>query len=63
MCVCTVYIYYVYTNTCMYIFKKNMFCKYRWPLELKIKISGSNLYGFMTNKDVLDDKGKPTLKH
>ncbi len=28
--VCTVYIYYVYinTNTCMYIFKKNMLCLY-----------------------------------
>ncbi len=28
--VSTVYIYYVYinTNTCMYIFKKNMFCLY-----------------------------------
>ncbi len=30
ICVCTVYIYYVYinTNTCMYIFKKNMLCLY-----------------------------------
>ncbi len=24
ICVCAVYIYYVYTNTCMYVFKKNM---------------------------------------
>ncbi len=30
ICVCTVYIYYVYinTHTCMYIFKKNMLCLY-----------------------------------
>ncbi len=30
ICVYTVYIYYVYinTNTCMYIFKKNMFILY-----------------------------------
>ncbi len=30
ICVCTVYIYYLYinTHTCMYIFQKNMLCLY-----------------------------------
>ncbi len=47
ICVCTVYIYYVYinTHTCMYIFKKNvMFIKYINYMNINIHVNILKMY-------------------
>ncbi len=47
ICVLTVYIYYVYinTHTCMYIFKKNMFCLYiKYIYIYNINYMNINIY-------------------
>ncbi len=46
MCVCTVYIYYVYinTHTCMCIFKKNKLCLYIKYILYNINYININIY-------------------
>ncbi len=53
ICVCTVYIYYVYinTHTCMYIFKQNMLCLYVkyiiWKWKVKVKVTWHDMWPSM----------------